>query len=131
MKEKKGKRLLITGAVIVCVAAVLFCSMSQMPAPADFTIRNIDFSSVADGTYLDQAENGPVNAKVSVSVSNGSVTDIALLEHDNLLGKKAESITQAVIKAQSLDVDAISSATHSSNTILKAIEKALTQQGGN
>ena len=52
-----------------------------------------------------------------------------LLEHQTGLGGKAEAIIDQVIQNQSLEVDAVSGATTSSKTILKAIENAL-QSGG-
>jgi len=52
-----------------------------------------------------------------------------ILEHRNLLGKKAERENpSSVLRAQSVQVDTVSCATASSIVILKAIEIALTRQ---
>lgn len=64
-------------------------------------------------------------AEVEVEVKNHTITTITILKHRNGKGQTAESITNDVIKAQTLDVDTVSGATYSSYTILKAIEKAI------
>lgn len=45
--------------------------------------------------------------------------------YDNSLGSAAEVITDTVVQHQSVEIDAISGATMSSKTILKAVENAL------
>ncbi len=129
--SKKMKKVLIVIAiilgVIICVGGFVIYNISQMPLPSIFQIDNIDFTKIANGSYIGYSDNGMIKAKVSVVVTDGKVTAIEILKHDNGLGRKAEAITTDVINAQSLEVDAISSATYSSSTILKAIEDALIQ----
>ena len=48
-----------------------------------------------------------------------------LLEHINERGEKAESIIDKIIEQQSIDVDAVTSATNSSKVIKQAVENAL------
>lgn len=88
-------------------------------------IENIDFSTIADGSYEGYYDVYLVDAKVSVKVKNGKVIDIDLLKHKHGEGYSAEQIVDTVIAKQALEVDAISGATGSSKTILKAIEIAL------
>ena len=64
---------------------------------------------------------------MEVLVKNHAIVEVRLLEHDNGLGSTAEIITDMVIQRQSVEVDAISGATISSKTILKAVENALTE----
>lgn len=129
MKTKRSKKIfLIIMILIICVGAIGIYKLSQMPLPKIDGIEKIDFSKVADGTYYGHADNSLVKVKVSVTVADGVVSDIEIIRHDNGLGQKAEAITADVISLQSLEVDAISSATYSSNTILKAIENALISQ---
>jgi len=84
-----------------------------------------EVGSVRDGSYEGKAFLLPVSARVRATVSGGRIQSIDILKHFNGQGKPAEAIVPRVIEAQSLGVDVISGATHSSLTILKAIENAL------
>lgn len=89
------------------------------------TIPEVDLSKIEDGTYAGSYKVFPVSAKVEVTVENHHITYIDLIEHKNGQGAPAELIPGHVIKAQSLDVDAVTGATYSSKVILLAIENAL------
>ena len=89
-------------------------------------LQSIDTSQTADGTYIGEYDAGYIYAKVSVTVTNGIITDIRLLEHRHQRGQEAEQITQDIIASQRIDVDAISGATNSSLVIKIAVENALT-----
>jgi uncharacterized protein with FMN-binding domain len=92
---------------------------------SDINIATIDLSGIPDGTYTGAFDAIFVSAGVTVTVANNQITNIILNEHFNDRGQTAEVITDAVLSAQSLDVDTISGATNSSMVILKAIENAL------
>ncbi len=92
---------------------------------SSLTISNIDLSKVKDGVYIGKYDAKLVAAKTKVTVKNGKIINIELLEHKNERGKSAESILSKVISSQSLNVDAVSGATNSSKIILKSIENAL------
>jgi len=89
------------------------------------SIDNIDLEDVNDGTYIGSYNAKIISATVSVSVKNGKITDIELLEHKYERGGSAAVIIDEILKEQSLEVDAVSGATNSSKTILKAVENAL------
>ena len=55
------------------------------------------------------------------------ITKVDLIGHQNGLGSDAETIVDAVVEQQSVEVDAILGATASSQTILKAVENALSE----
>lgn len=123
-------KILKIAAIIFAALIIVICIMIvilQTHRPQDLKIMDVDIGAIKDGVYTDSAENGIVNVTVSVEVYNGSIVDVTILEHDNLLGKPAEAIVESIIEQQSLDVDAITSATYSSDTIRKAIENALRQ----
>ena len=88
--------------------------------------QGIDVSQTTDGTYIGEYDSGYIYAKVSVTVANGIITDIRLLEHRHQKGQDAEQITQDIVASQRTDVDAVSGATNSSLVIEKAVENALT-----
>ena len=62
---------------------------------------------------------------MEVTVQNGEITNINILEHRHERGKTAEVITDCIVDEQKIDVDAISGATNSSTVIKKAVENAL------
>lgn len=115
--------IIITALILFLLIAFIILMLNQKPV--NLVINPVDLSGISDGTYTGDADNGLVKVSASVEVQNGRITDITLLKHDNLLGKPAEKIIDNIIAEQSLQVDAISSATYSSDTIRKAVENAL------
>lgn len=113
--------LLIFVAVLICVIVIALLTKE----PEYLEISNIDIATIENGIYTGSADNGLVKVTVSVEVKEGKIQNISILEHDTLLGKRAENIIDNIIEQQSLEVDVISSATYSSDTIKKAIENAL------
>lgn len=97
---------------------------------AAMEIGTIKPAEIPDGTYTGACDVGLVQAKVAVTVKQGRLEAIELLEHKNGKGAAAEVVPERVIAAQSLSVDTVSGATSSSKVILKAIENALTAQEG-
>lgn len=93
----------------------------------DIKISNVDLSKVSDGKYIGTCDAIVVAAEVSVTVKDHRITNITLLKHKTERGKPAEVIPGRVVKAQSLQVDAITGATNSSKVILKSIENALNE----
>ena len=91
----------------------------------ELVIGSVDLSKISDGKYIGSCDVDFVAAKVEVIVKNNKISSIILLSHKTGKGKPAEVITQNVIEAQNLQVDAISGATNSSKVILKSIENAL------
>ena len=91
------------------------------------TFENIVLSDVEDGTYVGEYDAGYIYAKVEVTIEDGRIFSINLIEHRNEKGKTAEVILDNIVAVQEIDVDAVSGATNSSNVIKKAIENAVTQ----
>jgi uncharacterized protein with FMN-binding domain len=83
---------------------------------------------IADGVYRGNFDytSTPVKATVDVTVQGHRITKIDIVKHfRSPVGKKGEKITDLIVERQSLDVDVISGATISSETLLKAVENAL------
>lgn len=125
----KFKKILVTVAIIF---AILFAAGKILPLVIDAayprmraSTRAFEVGTVRDGVYEGKAYLLPVSVRVRATVSGGRIQSIDILKHFNGQGKPAESIIGKVIQAQSLGVDVISGATHSSLTILKALENAL------
>jgi len=125
---KLKKILMITAIIVVALIAagtilplVIDAAYPRMRA----STRAFEVGTVRDGVYEGKAYLLPVSVRVRATVSGGRIRAIDILKHFSGQGKPAEAIVPRVIEAQSLGVDVISGATHSSLTILTALENAL------
>lgn len=92
---------------------------------AAIKVEEVDLSQVEDGTYLGICDAGYVYAKVEVTVKDGQITKVDLLEHRTERGQKAEVLTDQMVEKQEIALDAVSSATNSSKVIEQAVVNAL------
>lgn len=129
------KRILSFTAILLFLIVLIFTAI-YLKSVADYkkavretTFTNLDISNIPDGVYVGEYDVDFVYAKVEVTVQNGAITNIDILEHKNGRGKSAEIVTGRIMEEQKIDVDAVSGATNSSTVIKKAVENALT--GGN
>ena len=123
----KKVKIIVIGIIVVVAALGIFLSLN-MPKRFEISASNYDLAALADGVYAGECDNGLVKVQVEVTVKDHAIADIALVRHQNGMGSAAESIVQDVMAAQSVEVDDISGATYSSQTIRRAIENAL-QEG--
>lgn len=103
----------------VMLAVVLACLMPLM-ALAD--------ALPADGVYEGSANGMGGAVKVSVTVSGGKITAVEVVEHNETAGisdPAIEQIPAKIVDAQSTDVDAVASATVTSEAIKEAVKAAL------
>lgn len=95
--------------------------------------ESVDKSSMKyrDGVYEGIGNGYGPNLKVSVTVENGKITEIEIIEHnergENFYLPAMENIPGKIIEKQSTDVDTISGATFTSNGIMEAVENALSK----
>lgn len=124
---KTFKKVLIILAIVVLAGFAGFKILgSRVVADAQkLPLVKLDLTQIADGDYTGSYKIFPVNVSLKVSVKDGAIARIELLEHFNGKGAAAEKITEDIIEKQSLQVDCITSATVSSKAILKAVEDAL------
>ena len=130
MKLSRKKILLFTAIflfllVLIFTAVYLKSVADYKRAVKETTFRNLDISDVPDGVYAGGYDVDFVYAKVEVTVQNGVITEIDILEHKNGRGSRAEVIGDRIVEEQKIDVDAVSGATNSSTVIKKAVENAL------
>ena len=103
----------------VMLAVVLACLMPLM-ALAD--------ALPADGVYEGSANGMGGAVKVAVTVSGGKITAVEVVEHNETAGISDPAIEQMpakIVDAQSTDVDAVASATVTSEAIKEAVKAAL------
>ena len=120
--------LIIIGLVLIGGIGFKYFSAKLVKEAVEQNDSYVSISMVADGTYEGHSEMGPVIVDVRVTVSNGELESVVLLNHQNGLGQSANSIVDAMVKSNTQDVDAISGATVSSEIIINAVNNAL-QQG--
>jgi len=80
------------------------------------------------GTYIGEAEGYHSIIQVEVTVDKKHIQTIRVLKHEEapiLSDVVIDEIPKKVIKKNSTDVDIISGATYTSETLLKAIDNAL------
>jgi len=112
------------GFVALFVVAGLF-GLKGVKEARELEISSVDLSQVSDGEYIGAYENGRFSCKVEVTVKGHEITGINLLEYGNQ-GQEATAndILDAVIASQKVDIDTVSGATATTNSVLKAVENA-------
>lgn len=117
-------------ALIIClllfshIGMYFYSVINYQKNVSSIEITEIDVGKIPDGSYIGDCDVEYIYAKVNVTVKDGKITNIDLMEHRNEKGSAAEKIVDDVIKNQKIDVDTISGATNSSKVIKKAIENA-------
>lgn len=126
------KRILSFAAILLLLIGLIFTAV-YLKSVADYkkavtetTFNNLDISNIPDGVYVGEYDVDFVYAKVEVTVQNGVITNIDILQHKNGRGSPAEIVVDRIIEEQKIEVDAVSGATNSSTVIKKAVENALT-----
>lgn len=118
--------------IVMIFATIFSCAFLEYKKTLrENSVINVDFNQVEDGVYTGWFDARLVNAKVEVTVKDGKVVDLILLQHDHGKGHSGEAILAKVLNDQTLEVNMITGATASSQTILKAIEIALRKGMGN
>ncbi len=88
----------------------------------------VNSSGLTDGVYSGSGSGFRGNTKVSVTVSGGKITDIEVTSYQDdapYFNRCEGSIIADILSSQSVDVDTVSGATFSSNSIIEAVANAL------
>ena len=127
-----SKKKIISVIILLFSLIGLICGAVYLKNVADYkraigetTFDEIDIADVSDGIYIGEYDVNFIYAKVEVTVEDGEIVSINILEHRHERGKAAEKIIEKIIEEQKIDVDAVSGATNSSTVIKKAVENAL------
>lgn len=126
-KERLFKTLLAIVIVIavIIISAVAIVSVRMSGQVKAFDKSGIDLSHVADGVYNGHSETDLVKVDVRVTVADGRIEDIEILKHECGKGYPADVIVSDMIKDNTVEVDAVSGATMSSEVIKDAVRDAL------
>lgn len=99
---------------------------------AEKIVVDKDIKGLKDGQYIAQADGFNGKIKVKVSIENGKIIDVSIMESndDKAYLEMAKEVISKTLKKQSTnDVDTVTGATYSSRGILNAISKALMEAG--
>ncbi len=113
--NKKGISVLLTMAL--AMATPLYALAEAIPA---------------NGVYEGSANGMGGAVKVAVTVEDGKISGVEVLEHKETAGisdPAIEQIPQAIVEAQSTDVEAVTGATVTSEAIKEAVAAALSGEG--
>ena len=111
------------GLGIVCILlAILFAGCAATPMIGG----SLDQKKLKAGTYEGVYRGGPNKVVVMVTIEDNRIIHIEMVEHWELMGKEAESLTlKRIMEQQSTRVDAVSGATNSSLVIMNAVQRAV------
>lgn len=149
LKIKNIKKLIMCDAI--CICAVLLCVLV-----AFFKIKNVyqsrnvnaenkqessietnlDFyeilENLPDGKYTGKAMGNSAYIKVEVEVKNHIIENVKVVDQmeDEPYWSYAIEVIEDIVNNNSIDVDAISSATYSSEGIMEAVKNAIVSQSG-
>ena len=146
MAGKKRRGLKVFFIVLGCILGVIVIGAGIAFAvfepgrreAANLVVENVDFDRLRDGVYAGEyvgTKDHLRDTKVVVTVAGGQVEKIDVTggvlaqkqEQEIRGGQTLQSLFDRVIEKQSLQVDAISGATITCKTHLKAVENALEQ----
>ena len=136
IKYKKQRVLCVFFIAIICVIYTVLAVLGfraagkhEEEAMEEQNTQNTVSSdaSYKDGTYEGSATGYSGKMIVSVTIANGEITEINIVDtgDDEEYLIDARDVIPEIIEKQSLDVDTVSGATHSSKGIIKAVGKAL------
>lgn len=121
------KKVLLGIAAVIVLFFILFlaiaCKEYMEVNAIDKTPVNI--SEVKDGVYEGYSETTLVKVRVRVTVTDGKIENIEILEHQCGKGKPANAIVADMKSMNDIEVDAVSGATVSSEVIKDAVRNAL------
>ncbi len=140
-RKRRSKLLIIPLSIVLVIVFIAgFVFIWDAPARAELqnmVIADLNFKNLNDGVYTGEyrgTKNSARDVAVEITVKSGTLTKITVTEGAFAGDKESNEIKKGVsiadflgkvIESQSLQVDAVSGATLTTNAHLKAIENAL------
>ncbi len=93
--------------IVILFLTIALAVRMSLPKPVKSLDTAFDLSQIVDGIYFGYCDNGLVTAEVKVTIQNKTIAKVDLFGHQNGPGSDAETIVDAVIEHQSVEVDAI------------------------
>ncbi len=132
-RAKKYKKQIILCIFLMVVICALYIPLAITGVKASKTQEENVSTNISsdtaykDGTYEGSATGYSGKTTVSVTVSGGKISEINIVNtgDDEEYMIDAKDVIPQIIEKQSLEVDAVSGATHSSKGIINAVRNAL------
>lgn len=124
LSDNRIARISILCLVIISVASGVFGSIN-LNRLRNMKIQNPDIKNYADGIYKGEFIGGGGTFSADVEINNHKIKNIQInATRDSKYVRFAEPVIQRIIKAQDVNVDAITGATTTSKCIMKSVENA-------
>ena len=115
-------------AIFLVLLGFILLLLSSCAARRTQFMRQLDFKGLKDGTYVGSDTTPLCSVKLTTTIKEGKITDIKILKHFvtyPLAGRAYDIVPKRIIEKQSLDVDAVTAATVSTDNIKQAVLNAL------
>lgn len=127
----KGKKLIALALSLSMVLSLAACGSGETPPSSEPPLTTPVLYTA--GTYSAEAQGMESAVKVTVTVSENEITDVTIDVSGETAGYGAdvgEPMKEAILEAQSAEVDGISGATITSDAVKSAVQKCLDQAMG-
>ena len=130
LKKHKHFLMKLFNLVLIISVCVVYHNIATIRAEKEAKIaaQNSGSGSWKDGTYEGSGQGFGGEIVVSVTIKNGSISDIQIKEaknEDSAYFNNAKKIIDTMKQKQTADVDVASGATYSSKGIIAAVRNAL------
>lgn len=124
---KKGLKifLIVIAILFVLIGLTLAAALPGLKEVTDLDIMAVDLTKIPDGSYTGSYDSYRWSTTVEVTILDHRITDVQSVKIQDGRDSLTEDLKEKVLSEQTVDVDAVSGATASSNAYLKAIENAL------
>ncbi|GAB6109115.1 FAD-dependent oxidoreductase [Fusibacter bizertensis] len=140
MRNLVKKGLIISLCMILIMGMFTGCSSKDTDTTTTAAITETTATTSNEnevkftaGTYKGTAEGKEGNIEVAVTFSTDKIESIEILNQKETegIGKEAlDTMKSQILESQSLGVDSVSGASYSSEALLKAVEAAVVEAGG-
>lgn len=137
--HKKWLAWLLVLTMVITIGLTGCGQQEEEPAPVEEeeTVEEVEeeeetTSEMEDGVYTGSAIGNGGELVVEVTVENGEVTDIEVVDHletKMISDMPINELPDRILEAQTVNVDAIAGATITSNAVRRATEMALEEAG--
>jgi len=117
----------LLGLAIVVIGMVSWAAVDPIRY-RNLIVNDVNLEELPDGVYKGSFKGGRFSNSVEVTIKDHSIVDIKKASRSTPTEKLHRQIYDKVIEEQSLAIDAVSGASVTTNTALKAIENALSEQ---
>ena len=130
LKSGKANKILTTVLIIICVILTFTMYMQRRTRnyykqAAKLPFYNIQPEQVADGTYRGKVYTNFLHVQLDVSVANGRLTKIEIVENEGAVGKKVDPILDDMIAQNTSVVAAVKGEELASIVFVACVDDAL------